>query len=253
MSQDSHDRDLAAAFDGQAAQFEVAPVQSDPAMLARLVAFANFAPGTTVLDAGCGPGLVSEAFAAAGYAVVGVDLSPEMIQRARNRCARFGERASFQQRSVMDLPSDAQFGGAVSRYVLHHVVDPAELVQAQVARLTPGGVLVACDHTTDPAPAQAETHQAIEKARDRTHTRNLTTGELLDLFTLAGLGDLESREERFTLDFDEWFDRGTPDAPKDEVRAQVLAARVRGFTASEQPGGAVTISCWRSYVRGVKP
>ena len=253
MSEDSHDRDLAAAFDGQAAQFEVAPVQRDPAMLARLVAFADFAPGTTVLDAGCGPGLVSEAFAAAGYAVAGVDLSPEMIQRARNRCARFGARASFQERSVMDLPSDAQFGGAVSRYVLHHVVDPAEFVQAQVTRLTAGGVLVACDHTTDPAPAQAETHQAIEKARDRTHTRNLTSGELLDLFTLAGLGELQSREERFTLDFDEWFDRGTPDAPKDEVRAQVLAARVRGFTAYEQPGGAVTISCWRSYVRGVKP
>jgi hypothetical protein len=154
---------------------------------------------------------------------------------------------------VLELDAGARFGGAVSRYVLLHVVDPAELVQAQVARLTSGGVLVVCDHTTDPAPAQGETHQAIEKARDRTHIRNLTTGELLDLFTLAGLTELQSREESFSLDFDEWFDRGTSAAPKEEVRAQVLAARVRGFTGQEQPGGRVTISCWRSYVRGVKP
>ena len=222
-------------------------------MLARLVAFAELAPGTAVLDAGCGPGLVSEAFAAAGYRVTGVDLSSEMIQRARIRCARFGDRASFQQGSVLELPDDARFGAAVSRYVFHHVLDPAELVQAQVSHLEPGGVLIACDHTTDPAPAQAEAHQAIEKARDGTHTRNLTTGELLNLFALAGLTNLSSREEAFSLDFDEWFDRGTPVASKSEVRAQVLASRARGFTAEEQPGGAVTISCWRSYVRGVKP
>ncbi|MFL5308183.1 MAG: class I SAM-dependent methyltransferase [Polyangia bacterium] len=253
MNDDSHDCDVAAAFDGQAAQFEMAPVQSDPAMLARLVAFAAFPPGTSVLDAGCGPGLVSEALAAAGNQVLGVDLSSEMIHRAQNRCARFGERVSFQQGSVVDVSADARFGGAVSRYVLHHVLDPAEFVQAQVAHLEPGGVLIACDHTTDPAPAQAEAHQAIEKARDLTHTRNLTTGELLDLFALAGLTELSSREEGFSLDFDEWFDRGTPAAPKNEVRAQVLACRARGFTAAEQPGGAVTISCWRSYVRGVKP
>ena len=37
MSKDGHDHDLAAAFDGQAERFERAPVQSDPAALARRV------------------------------------------------------------------------------------------------------------------------------------------------------------------------------------------------------------------------
>ena len=37
MNMQKHDQDLARAFDSQAAKFEVAPVQSDPAALERLV------------------------------------------------------------------------------------------------------------------------------------------------------------------------------------------------------------------------
>jgi SAM-dependent methyltransferase len=90
-----HDTNLAAAFDGQAAQFERAPVQSDPARIARFLQMASLLAGGRVLDAGCGPGLVSEALLQAGHRVHGVDLSAEMIARARQRCAAYGERASF--------------------------------------------------------------------------------------------------------------------------------------------------------------
>ncbi len=90
-----HDQDLARAFDSQAPKFEVAPVQSDPAALERLVRAADLAPGSLVLDAGCGPGLVSAALLAAGSRVVGVDLSREMIERARKRCAAYGESGTF--------------------------------------------------------------------------------------------------------------------------------------------------------------
>jgi len=55
-----HDRDLAKAFDGQAAQFERAPVHADKSALGRLVAFAALPPGARVADAGCGPGLVAQ-------------------------------------------------------------------------------------------------------------------------------------------------------------------------------------------------
>ncbi|HEX8200635.1 MAG TPA: class I SAM-dependent methyltransferase, partial [Isosphaeraceae bacterium] len=57
-----HDADLASAFDDQAEQFERAPVQSDPHALARLVRIAALPPDSLVLDVGCGPGLVAEAF-----------------------------------------------------------------------------------------------------------------------------------------------------------------------------------------------
>ena len=176
-----------------------------------------------------------------------------MIRRAQARCERFGDGISFQRGSALDLPASARFGGAVSRYVLHHVLDASDFIRQQVAHLDPGGVVVARHYTTDPDAALADAHQAIERARDRTHTRNLTPGALLDLFAAAGLASLELREEPFTLDFDEWFDRGTPTAPKSEVRAQVLAAASRGFTARETSGRRHDHPARRAYVRGVKP
>lgn len=248
-----HDRALAEAFDGQAERFERAPVQSDPAALDRLVEFAALPEGSRVLDAGCGPGLVSEAFLNAGHAVVGVDLSGAMVARARARCAGFGPRARFEQGSVFgDVPGDP-FDAAVSRYVLHHVTDPLAFVRRQAGLLKPGCPLVVCDHATDPDPARAAAHERLERERDTTHTRNLTTGGLVDLLASAGLVEIRAGEEGFALDFDEWFDRGTPSAPKADVRARLLTGPpIRGFRASLRGDGSVRIDCVRALVRGVK-
>ncbi len=248
----SHDRDLAQAFDKQAPRFERAPAQTDPAALARLVAFAAFSPGASVLDAGCGPGLVAEAFLEAGHAVHGVDLSEEMVRRAQARCGRFGGRARFERGSVLELAAGS-FDAALSRFVLHHVPDPEAFVAAQVSRVRSGGAVLLCDHTTDPAPAAAAWHQELERGRDRTHTRNLTAGELVDLLGRAGLERLAATEEPFDLDFDEWFDRGSPNLPKEEVRRRVLGGSARGFAPVLRADGGVTLRCWRALIRGVKP
>jgi SAM-dependent methyltransferase len=249
---DSHERALADAFDGQAARFERAPVQTDPAALARLVALAALPPDSLVLDAGCGPGIVAEAFLRAGHRVHGVDLSSEMLRRAGARCAPFGNRASFEQGSVFALPGGATFDAAVSRFVVHHAADAVAFIRAQVERVREGGIVVASDHVTDPDTAAARWHQEIEIARDRTHVRNLTSGELVDAFARAGLRDVQLVEDAFELDFDEWFDRGTPGLPKEQVRAFVLRATARGFAPRQRPDGGITIACVRVVVRGVR-
>src|SRR6267154_1829341 len=177
---DQRERALAEAFDGQAARFERAPVQTDPVALARMVEFAGLQPDSRVLDAGCGPGLVAEALLAAGHRVHGVDLAGEMVRRARERCARFGARARFEQGAVSGLASDQPFDAAVSRFVVHHAPDPVVFLRAKA-------------------------------------------------------------EDGFELDFDEWFDRGTPALPKAEVRARVLAGRARGFDVHPRPDGGITI------------
>jgi SAM-dependent methyltransferase len=248
-----HDEDLRAAFDGQAASFERSPVQADPATLARLVGFASLLSAARILDAGCGPGLVSEAFLARGHSVDGVDLSGEMVARARARCARFGERARFEQGSLFELALDPPYDAAVSRYVVHHTEDPRQFVERQAELLRPGGVLLLCDQTSDLDPSRFRWHQEIERARDRTHTRHLTVGALVDLVAAAGLEAIRVDEEQFHLDFDEWFDRGTPVASKDDVRRMILDGTARGFAPEPLPGGAVRIRASRSLVRGVRP
>ncbi len=254
MTDPVHDAEVARAFDGQAAAFERSPVQSNREALERLVRFAGFRPGAHVLDAGCGPGLVCEALLEAGHRVTGADLSAEMVRRAEARCARFGpERARFIHGSALELRAGESFDGAVSRLVLHHVPDPGAFVRAVVARVRPGGAVAMVDHCGDPEPAAAGWHQAVERGRDRSHTRNLTPGELVDLLAAAGLRELTLAEEEHTLDFDEWFDRGTPAMAKDEVRLRLLAGTARTFAPRLAEDGSIAIRTLWSSVRGVVP
>lgn len=252
MPVSDHDRELARAFDGQAEAFERAKVQRDAESLSRFVAFVAPPGGGRVLDAGCGPGLVAEAFLAAGCEVLGVDLSPEMIRRAEARCARFGERARFELRSLYDLPPGARFDAALSRNVLHHVQDPQAFVARQAALVRPGAVVSAFDLVGDPEPAGRAFSHGIERDRDHTHVRTLTPGELVDALVRAGLEDVRFAEEELLLDFDEWFDRGTPAAPKEDVRRRVVAGTSRGFRPSARPDGGVDIHVTRAMVRGTR-
>ncbi len=252
LTSDDHDRELARAFDAQAAAFEQAKVQRDAASLARFVAFAEVPAGARVLDAGCGPGLVAEAFLAAGCEVLGVDLSAEMIRRAEARCARLGARARFEQRSLFDVAPAAPLDAALSRNVLHHVEDARAFVARQAALVRPGGAVLAFDLTGDPDPAGQAWAHAIERDRDRTHVRTLAPGELVDLFARAGLEDLKLREEHLVLDFDEWFDRGSPQAPKVVVRRGLRERSARGFVPRARGDGGVEITVTRTMVRGVR-
>jgi SAM-dependent methyltransferase len=249
---DGREQALAEAFDGQAARFERGPVQTDPVALARMVEFAALPKESRVLDAGCGPGIVAEAFLAAGHRVYGVDLAGEMVRRARERCARFGARARFEQGSIFQLAAEEPFDAAVSRFVVHHAADPVAFIRAKAERVRPGGVVLASDHVTDPDGQAARWHREIERARDRTHERSLTSGELVDGFARAGLSGVQLLEDGFELDFDEWFDRGTPALPKEQVRARLLAGRARGFDPHERPDGGITVRCIRALVRGVR-
>ena len=142
---DDHDQALSRAFDVQAPRFERAPVQSDPAALERLVRFAGFPSGSRILDAGCGPGLVSAALLSAGYRVVGVDLVAGDDRAARLRCEPWSDRAEFHQLSLFDSALDdlPPFDGALSRYVVHHVIDPL------LIRGPPGAVAAAWRHARD--------------------------------------------------------------------------------------------------------
>ena len=110
-----HDQQLAEGFDRKHQNSSGRRCRADPAAIARLVREANFPPGGHVLDAGCGPGLVSSGLLDAGLDVVGVDLSTEMIERARKRCVAHGSRrSSFRLRSTIlfsinSLPSTGPY------------------------------------------------------------------------------------------------------------------------------------------------
>jgi trans-aconitate 2-methyltransferase len=99
-----------------------------------------------VLDAGCGSGRVTELLVERlpRGSVVALDASPTMIDGARLRLARFGERVSY---LVADLGRpivlDDQVDAILSTATFHWVVDHDALFRNLAAILRPGGRLVA--------------------------------------------------------------------------------------------------------------
>lgn len=259
-----HEETVARAFDGQAAAFERAPIQTDPRLLAGLVAGAGIPPGSLVLDGGCGPGLVAEAVLAdpGGHRVLGVDLSGEMVRRAAERCARFDDRVELVQGELTGVAAAVARGerpacdAAVTRFVLHHVPDPREFVGAMVGAVRPGGVVVLADHVADADADLADWHVRVEVMRDRSHVANLSAGQLVDLAGDAGLVDVTLREIPIATDFEEWFARGTPSATHDECRALLLSPegrRSRAWHVAPMEDGNLWISGVVAVVRGVVP
>ncbi|MFG3054271.1 class I SAM-dependent methyltransferase [Kitasatospora sp. NPDC048239] len=123
---------------------ELADKPLDRALLGMLAeeAVKNGAP---VADLGCGPGHVAAWLAERGAQVVGIDLSPAMVEIAR----REHPGVEFRQGDLLELPAaDGEFGAAVALYSVIHL-EPAELgpAFAQMRRvLRPGGCLLLAFH-----------------------------------------------------------------------------------------------------------
>jgi demethylmenaquinone methyltransferase/2-methoxy-6-polyprenyl-1,4-benzoquinol methylase len=95
--------------------------------------------GGHVLDVATGTGLVAQALLARGFRVTGLDQSPEMLARARER---FGGRVALVEGTADELPfADASFDHLTFTYLLRYVDDPAATL-AELARVVrPGGTI----------------------------------------------------------------------------------------------------------------
>ncbi|HEX9550059.1 MAG TPA: methyltransferase domain-containing protein [Candidatus Limnocylindrales bacterium] len=99
-----------------------------------------------VLDAGCGSGRVTEALAERlpNGRVVALDASPAMLEEARRRLARFGDRVTFVQADLgLPLPIDGPVDAILSTATFHWVPDHDALFRNLAAVIRPGGRLVA--------------------------------------------------------------------------------------------------------------
>ena len=101
-------------------------------------------PRARVLDVGCGTGELELRLAALfpEMAFLGIDVEEAHLERARRRCASFGDRVRFQSGDALSLPFEPdRFDLVVSRHVLQALPDAPRSV-AEMARVArPGGRL----------------------------------------------------------------------------------------------------------------
>ena len=197
--------------------------------------------GETVVDLGSGPGL--DAFLAAKQVgtsgrVIGVDMTPEMLERARTNAAKAGiANVEFRQGRLESLPVESGTVDAVTSNCVINLVPDKAAVFAEIARvLKPGGRVVVSDIVLERALPEAVAKDVfawcgcVAGASDRS--------EYLAMIEAAGLGKLEILKDEDYL------------ASLAKVAPEEADAMLAGWGVSrEELMGTVHSITWRAVKR----
>lgn len=176
------------------------------------------------VEIACGPGLIARAMAPRVGSVLGLDLTPAMIEKARADAAAAGvPNVGFElgEAAALDLPDDS-FDGAITRFSLHHIPAPIRVLEEMRRVVKPGGYAIVADHVTDDDGDAAAWHEEIERLRDPSHWACLTPSRLAAMGERVGLEPDLTREVPFAIDFEEWIGRGSGGPANAELIERLL-------------------------------
>jgi ubiquinone/menaquinone biosynthesis C-methylase UbiE len=176
---------------------ELAPVFAD---------FAGIAPGLTVLDVGCGSGVLTEELARRVGAenVAGVDPSP-LLEACAARVPGADLRAGAAER--LPWPDDG-FDAAIAQLVVRFMDDPPAGVAEMARVVRPGGVVAACSWDfADGMQMLRVFWQAARAASPEVAGETVSFGsreDLDELFRASGLGEVETMALDVATDYQDF-------------------------------------------------
>jgi 2-polyprenyl-6-hydroxyphenyl methylase/3-demethylubiquinone-9 3-methyltransferase len=98
--------------------------------------------GLTILDVGCGGGVLSEPLARLGASVTGLDPAPTNIEVAKRHAERAGVAVDYRSETVETVVARGEtFDIVLAMEVVEHVADVQAFVTACTRAVKPGGVL----------------------------------------------------------------------------------------------------------------
>lgn len=182
MTADDHDHVVRRSFEKQTGLFvgEDSPFARRPA--SALAWLEPLDPDMIVLDVACGAAHAAEQVAPRVRQVVGVDLTPSLLELGADRLRQAGiTNVVLQEGNAAALPFvDASFDLVVCRGALHHFADAAGAV-AEMARVCrPGGRVVAADMVAPTADVRGA-FDDLHRCLDPSHAGVLLEAELAEL------------------------------------------------------------------------
>src|SRR3954463_15107558 len=177
---ESNTDDVRARFGATAelvAEHAASQIESVREQLRRFVAPAG---NERAIDSGTGAGTLALALAPLVREVVGVDIVPELLERARRDAPA---NVTFVKGDATALPFESgSFDLACSRRTLHHIAHPEPAIAELVRVTAPGGAGFVDDQIAPVDPLAALELDRFERARDPSHTRALPDVDLRQLF-----------------------------------------------------------------------
>ena len=249
-----HNRQVIDQFSRQAVYFAKLPGHEEATQL--LLRMAGVTAADEVLDVACGAGAVACAAAGVARQVTGIDLTPAMIERATSLQAERGlENLEWHVGDVARLPFRAdRFDVVVTRYSLHHLLQPAGVLAEMVRVCKPSGRVAVADLVLPLDKVAA--YDRMERLRDPSHIRVLTEAELHGLLSASGLVDLRRAGYLFELELETLLQASFP-WPGDVSRVRELIEADVGVNdlgvGAYRSGDAVRIAYPITVVVGTKP
>jgi cyclopropane fatty-acyl-phospholipid synthase-like methyltransferase len=140
MAEDANRHLLRATFDDGADGYDAARPVAAPEVFDDLVELARLAPGSRVLEIGCGTGQATRPLAERGFSILGVELGANLAELARHKLAAYPQveivTSSFEDWD----PGDELFDAVVS-FNAFHWLDPEVRFTKSASVLRRGGSL----------------------------------------------------------------------------------------------------------------
>ncbi|MDT3399628.1 methyltransferase domain-containing protein [Streptomyces sp. B1866] len=212
----------------------------------------RYAPGSRVLEAGCGVGAQSVILAANSpdASFTSVDVSARSLAQARRRAREAGTaNVAFQQADIFDLPfPDEHFDHVFVCFVLEHLPNPVEALAALRRVLRPGGsvTVIEGDHGStyfhpDSAYARGAVQCLVDLQR-RAGGDSLIGRQLYPLLVRAGYQDVGVSPRMV------YVDGSRPDLVEGFTR-RTFTAMVEGVGEQAVGQGLVDEASWAAGIR----
>ena len=184
--------------------------------------------GLNCLDVGCGGGLIAEPLTRLGANVTAIDPGSETIGAAKAHAQAANLVIDYRVTTAEALAAEAHAYDVVTCLdVIEHVPEPADLVSTLSKLVKPGGCLIISTINRTPksyALAIIGAEYVLGWLPRGTHDWNrfVTTGELRQYATAAGLNDFHAEGIVYHLIADAW--KGSPDADVNYISSMSKAS-----------------------------